>query len=118
MADYEHKSMEKPDETRTPNNAKVEVVKLAGGSVARATYMPGWRWSNDIKPIAKTDWCEVDHAGYIVSGRLNVKLASGEEFEAGPGDIVTLTAQHDAWTIGNEPVVMIDWGAVANFAKA
>ncbi|HLF71404.1 MAG TPA: cupin domain-containing protein [Dehalococcoidia bacterium] len=118
MPDFEHKNLATPDETRTPPHAKLEIVNLAGGVVARATYAPGWRWSNDIKPIAGTDWCEVDHAGYIVSGRIHIKMAGGEELECGAGEIVTLTGQHDAWVIGNEPCVMIDWGAVANFGKA
>jgi hypothetical protein len=117
MPDYEHKSMAKPDEVRNPSNAKIELVNLGAGPVARATYMPGWRWSNDIKPIAKTDWCEVKHAGFVVSGRLGVRLASGSEFEVGPGDVVTLSAHHDGWVIGNEPCVMIDWGAIHDFAK-
>ena len=117
MAAYERKNLATPDEVRTFPHGRVELANLESGPVARATYEPGWRWSNDIKPMAKTDWCQVNHAGYVLSGTMGIKMAGGDEFVVGPGELVTLGSGHDAWVIGNEPCMMIDWGAISTFAK-
>ena len=76
--------------------------------VSRATFLPGWRWSEHVKPIAKTDSCEAAHMGYFVSGRMNVVMDDGEEMEYGPGDFAIMPSGHDAWVVGNEPCVVID----------
>ena len=77
----------------------------------------GWRWSKDIKPIAKTELCEAPHFLYQLSGRMKVVMRDGQEVESGPGDVVIIPPGHDAWVVGNEPVVVIDWGGAANYAK-
>jgi hypothetical protein len=96
-------------ETRTFNNGKVEIMKIGGGDIGRLTLQKGWKWSNDLKPIAKTEWCEAPHFQYQVSGRLHVKMSDGAEFELGPGEVSYLPAGHDAWVVGDEPVVLVDW---------
>ena len=83
-------------ETRTFNHGKIEVANIGGGTVGRMTLQKGWKWSNDIKPIAKTEWCEAPHFQCIISGRLQVKMSDGSEFELGPGDVSYLPAGHDA----------------------
>jgi hypothetical protein len=118
MAEGELKSLQSPDETRRFGHGQMEVVKIAGGIVGRATFEPGWRWSNDVKPIAGTDLCQAPHFLYQISGRMHVKMADGSEMESGPGDVAVIPPGHDAWVVGNEPVVVIDWGGAANYAKA
>jgi hypothetical protein len=114
----EHKGFENPDETREFPNGHAEIVKIGGGEVGRYVFEPGWRWSNDVKPIAETDSCEVPHFQYHVSGQLAVRMDDGTEIVAGPGDITSLPSGHDGWVVGDEPVVVIDWYGASNYAKA
>ena len=116
MASAEHKGFAKSDETREFPKGKVELLNIGGGVVGKLTLEPGWRWSEHVKPIAKTEWCEAPHFQYQVSGRLHVAMQDGTEFEAGAGDVAALPSGHDAWVVGNEPVVVIDWGGAANYA--
>ena len=85
--------------------------------VGRATFLPGWKWSQHVKPIAKTDSCQAAHTGYFVSGRMKVVMDDGEEMEYGPGDFAIMAPGHDAWIIGDEPCVVIDWQGYADYAK-
>lgn len=106
-----------PDEVRTFEKGKIELVKIGGGVVGRFTAEPGWRWSKHVKPIAKTEWCEVLHLMYHTSGRIHVAMADGTEFEVGPGEVSVIPPGHDAWVVGNEPVVAVDWGGAGQYAK-
>ena len=117
MASVEHKKMASPDEVRKFGHGKIEVVNVGGGTVGRFNAEPGWKWSNDVKPIAGTDLCQVAHFLYQVSGRMTVKMADGSEVESGPGDVVVVPPGHDAWVVGNDPVVAIDFSGAANYAK-
>jgi hypothetical protein len=117
MANYEKKDLKAPDETRSFEKGKAEIVNIGGGSVGRLTLQPGWRWSTHVKPIAGTEWCEAPHFQYQVSGRLHGKMSDGTEFDVGPGEVVRLEAGHDAWVVGDEPVVIVDWQGATNYAK-
>jgi hypothetical protein len=117
MHETEHRSFEEPDEIREFPNGKAEIVKVAGGEVGRLVFKPGWRWSNDVKPIANTASCEAPHFQYHVSGRLAIRMDDGTEFVAGPGDVTSLPSGHDAWVVGNEPVVTVDWFGASSYAK-
>lgn len=117
MAQAERKNLNQADETRKFNNGQVDVVKIGGGTVGRAVLQPGWKWSNDVKPIAKTDLCQAPHSQYMVSGRMHVVMADGTEFEVGPGEVVVIPPGHDAWVVGSEPVVAVDWSGLENYAK-
>ena len=117
MARAERKDLRSPDEIRTFEKGKVELVNIGGGTVGRLTLEPGWRWSQHVKPIAKTEWCEAPHFQYHVSGLLHIVMADGTEFEVGPGEVTTLPSGHDAWVVGNEPVVLVDWAGASNYAK-
>ena len=117
MAKPEMKNFSAPDETRTPSNATIEVVKVGGKTVMKATFQPGWKWSKDIKPTAGTDACEVHHFGYQASGIMHVVANDGTEIESGPGDIIDIPPGHDAWIVGNQPVVLIDFGDIESYAK-
>jgi hypothetical protein len=113
----EHKSFAQPEETRAFPHGKAEILNLGGSEVGRLVLEPGWRWSNDVKPIAKTELCEAPHFQYHVSGRLGIRMVDGTEFVAGPGDLTSLPSGHDAWVIGNEQVVVVDFYGASNYAK-
>lgn len=119
MAQMIRKSLNSPEETRPFENGmgKVELVDLDRGGVGRATFEPGWRWSQHVKPIAKTDSCQAAHAGYYVSGRMRVVMDDGEEMDFGPGDYAVIPPGHDAWIIGDEPCVVLDWQGFVDYAK-
>ncbi len=105
----ERKSFNTPDETQTPSKFKSETVKLGGFTVTRMTAEPGWKWSTDIKPIVKTDSCQIQHTGVVISGRINVRMNDDTEIEYGPGDVMSIPPGHDGWVVGNEPFVGIEW---------
>lgn len=112
-------SLDSPEETRPFEGGagKLEIVNLEAGGVGRATFLPGWRWSEHVKPIAKTESCQAAHTCYFVSGRMNVVMDDGEELEFGPGDFATMAPGHDAWIVGDEPCVVIDWQGFTDYAK-
>lgn len=117
MGKAERKQFVSPDEVRTFEKGKLELVKIGGGVVGRLTLEPGWRWSTHVKPVAKTEWCEAPHFQYQLSGRLRVRMSDGTEFEVGPGEVTALPPGHDAWVVGNESVVVVDWGGASTYAK-
>ena len=117
MQSTERKLFAQADEVRTFEKGKIELLKMEGGVVGRMTLQPGWRWSQHVKPLAKTDWCEAPHFQYHVSGRLHIKMDDGTEFEAGPGEITSLPSGHDAWVVGDEPVVLVDWFGATHYAE-
>ena len=106
------KSLDSPDETRTFENGKVDVTTLGEFNASRFMLEPGWRWSENVKPLAGTDSCQVLHPGYQVSGRLHVRLEDGTEDEVGPGEAYVIPPGHDAWVVGDEPVVSVDMSRV------
>ena len=118
MAKAERKDFSKPDEVRTFEKGKADVINIAGGTVGRLTLEPGWKWSTHVKPIAKTELCLAPHFQYHVSGTIHVKMSDGSEFDIGPGEVSALPQGHDAWVVGDVPVVLIDWAGASNYAKA
>jgi quercetin dioxygenase-like cupin family protein len=117
MPKLEKKSLDQPDETRPVDKGSVEVVELEGATVMRTTFEPGWRWSESVKPIVGTDSCQVHHVGYVISGRMHVRMDDGEELEIGPGDVLQIPPGHDAWIVGDEPYVGLDFQGGAEYAK-
>ena len=118
MAAVEVKSFDSPDEVRPfEGNGKADVVSVGGRHIGRGTFEPGWRWSDNVKPIAGTDTCQVSHLGYVLSGRMAVRMDDGSEGEIGPGDVVAIPPGHDAWVVGNEPCVLVDFGEFGEYAK-
>jgi hypothetical protein len=116
----QRKSLDTPDEVRPFENASGELrlVNLEGaGPVGRAVFEPGWRWSNDVKPIAKTDSCQGPHAGYVISGSMHVVMDDGRESDFKAGDVMVIAPGHDAWTLGDEACVVLDWQGYADYAK-
>ena len=119
MAGLIRKSFDTPEETRPfeGGTGQLQLVNLQEGPVGRATFLPGWKWSEHVKPIAHTDSCQAAHLGYFVSGRMKVVMDDGEEMEYGPGDFAVMAPGHDAWMVGDEPCVVIDWQGFADYAK-
>ena len=119
MAGLIRKSLDSPDETRPFEDGKgqLKLVNLEGGPVGRGTFEPGWQWSKHVKPIAGTGSCEAAHLGYFVSGRMKVVMDDGEEMDYGPGDVAVMAPGHDAWVVGDEPCVFVDWQGFADYAK-
>jgi hypothetical protein len=105
-----HKAFDTPDEVREFPLGRAEILEIGGGEVGRYTVQPGWRWSDHVKPAAGTELCEAPHFQYHISGTLGVREADGTEFEIGAGEISLLPPGHDAWVVGDEPVVVVDWG--------
>ena len=113
----EHKSFGSPDETRDFPNGKAEIISIGRAEVGRMTFEPGWRWANDIQPIAGTESCEAPHFQYHVTGKLAIRMDDGSELIAGPGDVTSLPKGHDAWVVGDEPVVVVDFYGASSYAK-
>ena len=115
---FEHMSFDKPDEVREGDNWRMELVKLAGDAqVGRMTIQPGWKWSEHVKPVAGTDLCMAPHQQYMMSGRMHLVMHDGTEHDFGPGDVASIPPGHDAWVVGDEPVVAIDWQGASVWAR-
>jgi len=117
MAKMQKRNLAQPDETRTFDKGKVELASLGGVTFGRATLQPGWKWSTCVKPLVKTESCEAPHLQYQISGRIRVRMDDGSEEEFGPGDVTLIPPGHDAWVVGNEPVVVIDITGMGEYAK-
>ena len=109
MASIETKSMDSPDEERTPDKTKVSVVHLGGASVARLTVQPGWSWAECIKPVAGTESCQAAHLGYVVSGTLHIQAHDGAESDLQAGHTYRLEPGHNAWVVGDEQFVALEF---------
>lgn len=117
MAQAEKRDFAAPDETRTFEHGRLELVRIAGSEIGRLTLEPGWRWSEHVKPLAGTEWCEAPHFQYQLSGRLAILMSDGVELESGPGNVTALPQRHDAWVVGDQPVVLIDWWGASDYAR-
>jgi hypothetical protein len=118
MAGVEIKSTSSPDEVRPfAAHGRADVVNVSGHPVLYGTFEPGWRWSQDVKPIAKTDSCQATHLLYCVAGRMHIEMEDGSEAELGPGDVAAIEPGHDAWVVGDEPCISVDFGGYAHYAK-
>jgi hypothetical protein len=111
------KNIASADEVRTFSKGKVELVKVGGVVFGKATFLPGWKWSDSVGPMVGTPSCMVPHTQYHLSGRLHVVMDDGSEEEFGPGDFGNIPPGHDAWVVGDEPAVVIDVTGMADYAK-
>ena len=118
MNKAELKGFGKPDEVREFPKGRLELINLGGATVGRGIFEPGWRWATSVQPFAKTDSCEAPHFQYHVSGILRVRMDDGTEFECKPGDVSLLPSGHDAWTVGNEPAIVVDFQGMVDYAKS
>ena len=116
MEKAEKKNLATPDETRNFPNGKLELVNMGGWTIGKTTFEPGWKWSTSIKPIAKTESCQVHHMIYALSGRMHLAMDDGTTFEIGPGELVNIPPGHDGWVLGDEPCVALDFSGAKNYA--
>ena len=118
MEKAECKDFGKPDEAREFPQGRLELIKIGGATVGRADFDPGWKWSTSVQPLVKTKSCEAPHFQYHVSGILRILMDDGTEFVCRPGDVSLLPSGHDAWVVGNEPAVVVDFQGMIDYAKA
>lgn len=117
MTRLRKKNFDSPDEVRTLPKTRLEFCRLGDQTLMRATFEPGWKWSECVRPTAGTQWCEVPHLGYLMSGRIQLVLRDGTSEIIEPGDYVDMPPGHDGWVIGNEPVVFLDFIGSENYGK-
>ena len=113
----ELKNFDMPDEVREFPKGKLELVKIGNATIGKATFQPGWKWSTSLQPLVKTKTCEAPHFQYHVSGVLAVKMDDGTILECRPGEVSLLPMGHDAWVVGDEPAVVIDFQGMIDYAK-
>jgi hypothetical protein len=118
MQTSEHKQFRSPNEVREFPRGRAEILNIGGGEVGRLIFEPGWHWAEDVKPLAKTTSCEAPHFQYHVSGVLRIRMDDGQEFDCKPGDVSLLPSGHDAWVVGNEPAVVVDFQGMIDYAKS
>jgi mannose-6-phosphate isomerase-like protein (cupin superfamily) len=107
------------DERRSfESHGFVETIRIGEGTVGRAVFEPGWKWSVDVKPLANTDTCEVHHSAYVLSGRMHIVMDDGEEADVEAGDLIELPPGHDGWTLGSEACVVLDFAGMQDYAHA
>ncbi len=108
VATIEKKSFSQPEETQRIGRMEIEAVTIGGLKIERHTAAPGWQWSKDVKPVVKTESCQMNHVLYVLSGRLHVRTDEGREEEFNPGDMARILPGHDGWTVGDEPLVWLE----------
>jgi hypothetical protein len=118
LKQYERKNFAMADEVRTFDRGRLELVNIGDGVVGRLVLEPGWRWSESVKPLAGTEWCEAPHFQYHAAGRIRIVTSDGGEFEVGPGEVTSLPSGHDAYVVGEDPVVMVDFFGAMHYASA
>jgi len=118
MGSMEHRTFDKPDETRMfEGNGHAEMITIAGRPVGRGTFEPGWRWSVNVKPIAGTESCQVSHLGYVLAGRMRIMMDDGTSQELVPGDVFAVPPGHDAEVLGDQACVSLDFGEISEYAR-
>lgn len=112
------KSLNSPDTIRQFGSGQLEIVTMQDTTIGRITLRPGWRWSKDVKPLAGTDSCQLSHVNYVISGRLAVRSDGGQQIELQAGDAAVIPPGHDAWVLGNEPCIQIDFSGAAEYGRS
>lgn len=118
VSTFQVKSHNAPDEVRAPDKTRVEVLQFDGYTIGRFKFQPGWRWSECIKPVVKTEKCQLSHVGHAISGRLKVRMQDGTEKSISAGESYTIPPGHDAWVEGDEGFVGIEVLSADVFAKS
>lgn len=118
MERAECRDFRQPDDVRTFPRGRLDLIKVGGATIGLAVFEPGWKWSTSVQPIVKTRSCEAPHLQYHVSGVLHVLMDDGTEFDCRAGDVSLLPPGHDAWVVGDEPAVLVDFQGMIDYAKA
>jgi class 3 adenylate cyclase len=118
VARLQKRSLDQPDDVRVFGRGRLEVVELNDAAFGRIVYEPGWRWTVDVQPIAQTDLCEIHHMGYVIAGQLHLEMRDGSSLDARAGDVFECPPGHDAWVVGDQAWISIDWAGRRNYARA
>ena len=118
MEKAEIMSFEKTIEVRKFPMGRVEIVKIGGSTVGRGFFEPGWKWSASVQPIAKTKSCQAPHFQYQISGVMKILMDDGTELVSRAGDVSLIPSGHDAWVVGDETVVVVDFQGMIDYAKS
>src|SRR6202165_1398957 len=118
MEQAERRAFRKPDEIREFPKGRLELIRIGGATVGRAVFEPGWKGATSVQPIVKTKSCEAPHFQYHVSGVLRILMDDGTQLDCRPGDVSLLPSGHDAWVVGNEPAVVVDFQGMIDYAAA
>ncbi len=110
------KRFESPDEVRTFEKGKFEVVRIGEMTIGRATYQPGWKWSEHVGARMGATSCRVDHVGLVVSGHAKALMDDGEEIDLREGDVFAISPGHDSWVVGDEPYVSLHFMGADDYA--
>ena len=116
MGDVLRKSVNEPDQTVEFPRIRMDIVHLGDLTVGHMVNQPGWRWSTDVRPTVGGDWCEIRHVGYVISGRLGIDFRDGSSVVFKPGDVFDIPPGHDGYTVGDEPVVQVEWSGLRPWA--
>ncbi len=111
------KRFDNPDEVRTFDKGKFEIVRLAGMTLGRATYQPGWKWSVHVGAAAGLDSCTVEHVGLVLAGCATAAMDDGRIIEMRAGDLFYIAPGHDSWVVGEEPYVSLHFMGAGEYAK-
>jgi hypothetical protein len=114
---FETKDFEKADELRTFPNGRLELLRFGDDEIGRVILDPGWRWSDSLRAIAGTELCEVAHMMYLIKGHMRIRMADGTEFDGVAGQVAYIPPGHDAWVVGDEQAVAVDWQGLGNYAR-
>ncbi len=117
VSKLQKKSLNSPDELITSEKEKIELVNLAGFSIARVRLEPGWSWEKYVKPQEKTDSCQVSHTSLILSGRARTIMDDGTVVDSGPGDVAIVPPGHNTLVVGDEPCIVIDFSGIEEYIK-
>jgi hypothetical protein len=117
MAGVQKLDFDSPEERRTPEKTRVDIVRAGDTTIGRFSFDPGWKWSECIKPVVGTESCQLEHVGYAVSGRLHVSHEDGTDSDISAGDAYVIAPGHDAWVDGDEPFVGVEFKSADRFAK-
>jgi quercetin dioxygenase-like cupin family protein len=117
MSELRIERFESPSETRTFEKGSFELVEVGGVTVGRASYEPGWKWSEHVGPTVGTDTCQVEHVGLVVSGQAAVLMDDGTEVVMKPGDLFYVPPGHDSWVVGDEPYVSLHFLGADEYAS-
>jgi quercetin dioxygenase-like cupin family protein len=118
MNDVILKRFDHPDEVRIFEKGKFELIHVGGMTIGRASYEPGWKWSQHVGAATGAKQCMVEHIGLVVSGRATAAMGDGRVIEMKPGDLFYIGPGHDSWVVGNEPYVSLHFMGAGDYAKA
>lgn len=116
MINVELKQFQKPDEIRTFEKGRFEIVRIGGMTIGRATYEPGWKWSTHVGLALGKKRCDVEHVGIVISGRAVAAMDDGDVRELRPGDVFYIAPGHDSWVLGDEPYVSLHVLGASDYA--